>query len=148
MLVMFIPMNTFFEKHSYEHLIACLGVSYRIFLNSTNHYLSFLLSIALSLSISSHQGQRNKESASCNEKKKSSFNSLKCDTRALNVRDGQNYCGANQYKRNQATDCLNSRILWSPSAEQNKEVNCLEGGKLIMVVGLLPCIQKIGWCVN
>ena len=98
----------------------------------------------------SHQGQRNKEFASCNEKKKkkSSFNSLKCDTRALNVRDGQNYCGANQYKRNQATDCLNSRILWSPSAEQNEEVNCLEGGKLIMVVGLLPCIQKIGWCVN
>ena len=82
------------------------------------------------------------------KEKKSSFNSLKCDTRALNVRDGQNYCGANQYKRNQATDCLNSRILWSPSAEQNKEVNCLEGGKLIMVVGMLPCIQKIGWCVN
>ena len=81
-------------------------------------------------------------------KKKVALILLKSDTHALNVRDGQDYCGANQYKRNQATDCLNSRILWSPSAEQNKEVNCLEGGKLIMVVGLLLCIQKIGWCVN
>ena len=103
MLVMFIPMNTFFEKHSYEHLIACLGVSYRIFLNSTNHYLSFLLSIALSLSISSHQGQRNKEFVSCNEKKKKkkvALIHLKSDAHALYVRDGQNYSGANQ-----ATDC-------------------------------------------
>ena len=94
------------------------------------------------------KGIRNLFLAMRKKKKKVALILLKSDTHALNMRDGQNYCGANQYKRNHPTDCLNSRILWSPSSEQNKEVNCVEGGKLIMVVGLLPCIQKIGWNVN
>ena len=87
------------------------------------------------------KGIRNLFLAMRKKKKKVALILLKSDAHAL-------YCGAIPYKRNQATDCLNSRILWSPSAEQNKEVNCLEGGKLIMVVGLLPCIQKIGWHVK